>query len=56
MLLADNSKSLSNKVKQYERSLLEYDGILHDRAKNGTGGGTHHFFQHGCATVERPAV
>ncbi len=56
VLLADNSKSLSNKVKQYERSLLEYDGILHDRAKNGTGGGKHHFFQHGCATVERPAV
>lgn len=51
VLLADNSKSLSNKVKQYERSLLEYDGILHDRARNGNGGGKHRFYKRQLAAT-----
>lgn len=52
VLLADNTKALSNKVKQFERSLLEYDGILHDRARNGNGGGKHRFYKRQLSVTE----
>lgn len=52
VLLADNTKALSNEVKRFERSLLEYDGILHDRVRNGNGGGKHRFYKRQPATTE----
>ena len=52
VLLAGNTKALSNEVKRFERSLLEYDGILHDRVRNGNGGGKHRFYKRQPATTE----
>lgn len=52
VLLADNTKALSNEVKRFERSLLEYDGILHDRVRNGNGGGKHRFYKRQLAATE----
>lgn len=44
VLLADNNRSLTDKVKQLEPLLLQNDGILHERRSNGGGGGKHRFF------------
>ena len=41
--LADSTQSLTNKLKGLDRLLLEYDGISHERKRNGSGGGKHIF-------------
>lgn len=43
-LLADSARSLSNKLKELDNLLMEYDGIAHERKSNGSGGGKHTFF------------
>lgn len=43
--LAENARGLTSKVKALEKSLFEYDGIIHERVKNGASGGSkHHFY------------
>lgn len=42
--LADSPRALSNKVKGLDKLLLEYDGIVHERDPNGSGGGKHKFY------------
>lgn len=41
--LADSTQSLTNKLKGLDKPLLEYDGITHERKRNGSGGGKHIF-------------
>lgn len=41
--LADSTQSLTNKLKGLDKLLLEYDGISHERKRNGSGGGKHIF-------------
>lgn len=42
--LAETSRALTSKVKALEKPLFDYDGIVHERAKNGNGGSKHHFY------------
>lgn len=44
MPLADSTQALTNKLKGLDRLLLENDGIVHERKKNGSGGGKHKFY------------
>lgn len=39
-----NERALSNSVKKLERSLFNFDGIIHERTKHGSGGGKHRFY------------
>lgn len=39
-----NERSLSNSVKKLEPSLFNFDGIIHERTKHGSGGGKHRFY------------
>lgn len=41
--LADSTQALTNKLKGLDTLLLEYDGIVHGRKPNGTGGKKHEF-------------
>lgn len=41
--LADSTQSLTNRLKGLDRLLMEYDGIAHERKRNGSGGGKHIF-------------
>lgn len=41
--LADSTQALTNKLKGLDALLLEYDGIVHGRKPNGTGGKKHEF-------------
>ena len=45
VLLADTTQALTRRVKEFERPLLEYDGILHERGRNGSGGARHIFYK-----------
>lgn len=42
--LADSTRALTSKVKALEKPLFDYDGIIHERSKNGSGSGKHHFY------------
>ena len=42
--LEKTPKALSSKLPALDAPLLEYDGIIHGRAGNGTGGGKHRFY------------
>lgn len=42
--LADSTQALTSKLKGLDRLLLENDGIVHERKKNGSGGGKHKFY------------
>ena len=41
--LAPTAQKLGHDVKALDRPLFDYDGILHTRLSNGTGGGKHSF-------------
>lgn len=42
--LDTTTRGLSCKVKALEKPLMDYDGIVHGRVKNGGGGGKHSFY------------
>ncbi len=42
--LADSTQALTSKVKKLDQLLLENDNIIHERKKNGSGGGKHKFY------------
>ena len=42
--LADSTQALTSKLKGLDRLFLENDGIVHERKKNGSGGGKHKFY------------
>lgn len=42
--LADSTQALTNKLKALDGPLLEHDNIVHERKKNGSGGGRHKFY------------
>ena len=42
--LADSTQALTNKLKGLDRLLLSNDNIVHERKKNGSGGGRHKFY------------
>ena len=41
--IAGTPRELSNRLKALDQLLLSTDGILHERDRNGSGGGKHHF-------------
>lgn len=41
--LAPTARDLSSQIKQMDNLLFEYDGIIHERKRNGSGGGKHTF-------------
>ena len=50
--LAVNARSLSSKVEKLDKQLFDYDGIIHHRAKHGSGGGKHYFYDSTVHTVD----
>ena len=42
--LADSTQGLSKKLQNLDRLLFENDGIVHERKRNGSGGGKHKFY------------
>lgn len=42
--LADSTQALTNKLKGMDRLLLSNDNIVHERKRNGSGGGKHKFY------------
>lgn len=42
--LADSAQGLTKRLKGLDRLLLEHDNIVHERKKNGSGGGKHKFY------------
>lgn len=42
--LAVSTHKLGRDIVEFEGKLLEFDGIMHTREKNGTGGGKHEFY------------
>ena len=50
--LAGSPRALANKVKKLDELLLEYDGIVHERDSNGSGGGKHKFYYIGSLQFE----
>lgn len=42
--LADNSRALTNKLSALDKPLFEYSNIIHQRKRNGNGGGQHQFY------------
>lgn len=54
--LATSPRELSNKLKEFDGLLLEYDSIIHERVKHGTGGGKHRFYYAGTQGGETEQV
>lgn len=44
--LAANPRALTTSLKELDPLLYSVDGIKYDRAKNGSGGGKHHFYKY----------
>lgn len=42
--IAATPRELTGKLTPLDKPLFDYDGIVHTRAKRGTGGGRHHFY------------
>ena len=42
--LANTPRDLTNKLKALDKPLFDYNGIVHERTKNGKGGGPHKFY------------
>jgi len=42
--LANSARELSSKLKSLDKYLFDNDTIIHDRSKNGSGGGRHRFY------------
>lgn len=42
--LADSTQGLSKKLQSLDSLLFKNDGIIHERKRNGTGGGKHRFY------------
>lgn len=42
--LENSARALTSKLKELDKLLMEYDGIVHERKGNGSGGGRHRFF------------
>ena len=43
--IADSPRGLTQKLNELNKQLLEVDGIIYKRTKNGSGGGTYHFYR-----------
>lgn len=50
--LADSTQGLSKKLQSLDRLLFENDGIVHERKKNGSGGGKHKFYSNTAPQFE----
>lgn len=44
MQIAPTAQKLGRDLTKLDAQLLEYDGIIHDKTSNGSGGGKHYFF------------
>ena len=51
--LAFSARELSAKLRELEKPLLHYDGIVYQRRNNGSGGGKH-LFSYGGSPLEAP--
>lgn len=58
--LADSPRALTPKIKALDRLFFDFDGIIHERTKNGDGGGKHRFYYSTVgsevATVDREST
>jgi len=45
--IAPTAQKLGRELNKLDGRLLEYDGIIYDKASNGSGGGKHYFYYHG---------
>lgn len=50
--LADSTQGLSKKLQNLDRLLFENDGIVHERKRNGSGGGKHKFYSNAVPQFE----
>lgn len=50
--LADSPRALTAKLKNMANLLLDYDNIVYEYKKNGSGGGKHHFYYAGSQFEE----
>jgi len=50
--LADSTQALTSKVKKLDQLLFENDNIIHERKKNGSGGGKHKFYYANASELE----
>lgn len=50
--LADSTQAVTNKLKRLDSLFLENDNIVHERKKNGSGGGKHSFYYAGAPQFE----
>ena len=50
--LADSPRALTGKVKSMANLLLDYDNIVYEHKRNGSGGGKHHFYYAGSQFEE----
>lgn len=50
--LAPDSQKLGYAIRDLEKPLFDFDGIVHAAGKNGTGGRKHHFYYQDCGQFE----
>ena len=43
--IADSPRALTQKLNELNKQLMEVDGIIYKRTKNGSGGGAYHFYR-----------
>lgn len=51
--MAANPRDLSRKLVALDKPLFDYDGIVHDRASHGSGGGKHRFYYRSTEKYEQ---
>ena len=54
--MAANPRDLSRKLVALDKPLFDYDGIVHDRASHGSGGGKHRFYYRSTEKYEQTVI
>ena len=52
--IAATPRELTNKLVALDKSFFDYDGIIHTKGKNGSGGGKHRFYYASTDKYEQP--
>lgn len=54
--MAANPRDLSRKLVALDKPFFDYDGIVHDRASRGSGGGKHRFYYRSTEKYEQTVI
>ena len=54
--MAANPRDLSRKLVALDKPFFDYDGIVHDRASHGSGGGKHRFYYRSTEKYEQTVI